>query len=82
MNEQKILTADVLLPIPVDEPYTYLIPEHFAELIQPGVQVIVPVGNRYQPGIVMAIGEKAPDDKPLKPIEDVVDGDLFVTGEL
>jgi primosomal protein N' (replication factor Y) len=82
MKDSKLLTADVLLPIPVDEPYTYLIPEHFADLIQPGVQVVVPIANRFLAGIVMAISEKVPDERALKPIEDVVDGDPFVGDEL
>ncbi|MEZ4765084.1 MAG: hypothetical protein R3C26_18465 [Calditrichia bacterium] len=69
--------ANVLLPIPVDEPFSYAIPEEFADLIAPGVQVIVPVGERFSPGIVFGIDTPENSERKLKPIEDVIDPDLL-----
>lgn len=74
--------ANVLLPIPVDEPFSYAIPEEFADLIAPGVQVIVPVGERFSQGIVFGIDTPENSERKLKSIEDVIDPDPFVGDDL
>lgn len=75
--------ADVIVPIPVDIPFSYAVPAEFEDLVQPGVQVVVPFGERYQSGIVLKVGDdlnaKAFD---LKWIHDVVDPELFIGADL
>lgn len=46
--------ARVALPLPVPEPYTYLIPEALADRIVPGARVVVPVRRRELVGIVLS----------------------------
>lgn len=80
-NHPKI--AQVLVPIPVDAPFSYEIPEEFADLICPGIQVIVPMGDRYVGGIVMAVQhEKPAGDFELKPLHDVVDPEPYIGEDL
>ncbi len=80
-NHPKI--AQVLVPIPVDAPFSYEIPEEFSDLIRPGIQVIVPVGERYVGGIVAAVQpEKPAGDLALKPLHDVVDPEPYIGEDL
>ncbi len=75
--------AQIALPIPVDNAFTYAISEDIAEMIQPGVQVIVPVGERLMGGIVLSIAREAPQsDYEIKPIADVIDPEPFVGEDL
>ena len=75
--------AQIVLPIPVDNAFTYAIPEDIAEMIQPGVQVIAPVGERLMGGIVLSMATEAPkSDYEIKPIADMVDPEPFVGEDL
>ncbi len=75
--------AHVVLPIPVDKPFTYAIPSDITEMVQVGVQVIVPVGERLMGGIVTEITAEAPEsDFEIKMIADVVDSEPFVGGDI
>lgn len=48
--------ADILLPLPLKETYTYRVPAEFASRISPGMRVIVPFGRKKSfAGIVAAI---------------------------
>jgi len=59
--------ARVALPLPLFEPYTYLVPETLADRIVPGARVVVPVRRRELIGIVTAVGVPHPP-APAKPI--------------
>jgi len=75
--------AQVIMPIPVDEPFSYTIPAAFAELIQPGIQVTVPFGERYSAGIILdVIDDPGEHDYALKPIHDVVSSEPFAYQEM
>jgi len=79
--ENKI--AQVIMPIPVDTPFSYSIPVDLLDLILPGVQVTVPFGERYSAGIVLSIGEPEDDAEfELKPIHDVVNAEPFASAEM
>lgn len=59
-------TCSVALPIPVESPYTYLIPTGLADRVVPGARVVVPVRTREMVGIVLALGDD--DSERLKPV--------------
>lgn len=62
----------------VDRPYTYAVPERLAELVRPGVRVVVPFGgSRPREGIVLALDGET--DKRLKPIMEVLDREPLLT---
>lgn len=50
--------ARVILPLPLDRPYTYLVPEHFWHLVRPGRRVVVPFGKRKLAGVVVEEGKE------------------------
>lgn len=83
MADQITKFARVIIPIPVDTPFSYAIPEELADWIRPGVQVIVPVGERYLAGIVLGV-EASPEtpDYEIKPIHDVVSPEPFIGDDL
>src|SRR5205823_8765935 len=47
--------AAVVLPVPVNRPYIYEIPEALAERVVPGARVVVPLRRRSSIGIVTAV---------------------------
>jgi primosomal protein N' (replication factor Y) len=52
--------AQVALPLAVAEPYTYLIPDALADRVRPGARVVVPLRQREEVGIVVAVDAAAP----------------------
>ncbi|MFN0180670.1 MAG: primosomal protein N' [Gemmatimonadales bacterium] len=52
--------AHVALPLPVDTPYSYAIPDELADRIRPGARVVVPVRRRELVGIVVGVDDQAP----------------------
>lgn len=72
-NKVANMQAGVIVPLPVDEPFTYAVPPELQALVRPGVMVIVPFGQRYESGIVLSTSTGGPDpDVKLKEIYDVV----------
>ena len=70
--------AEVALPLAVATPYTYAIPDALADRVVAGARVVVPLRNREEVGVVVAIGVAAPaqaareilsvpDDRPTLP---------------
>ena len=58
--------ASVLLPLPLPEAFDYAVPEGWT--VEPGDQVVVPLGPRTLRGVVTAIREVPGLNRPLKPI--------------
>jgi len=65
-----MLYADVLLPLPMADTYTYLVPDDMADRVTVGLRVVVPFGaRRYYTGIVREVHHRPPAaDYTLKPI--------------
>lgn len=65
-----VLYADVLLPLPMADTYTYLVPDDMADLVTVGMRVVVPFGTRrYYTGIVRDVHHRPPAaGYALKPI--------------
>ena len=62
----------------VDKPYSYAVPERFADRVRPGIRVAVPFGgSRPREGIVLAV--EGESDRKLKPIMDVLDDEPLLT---
>jgi primosomal protein N' (replication factor Y) len=62
--------ADVLLPLRVDHPYSYLIRDE--QDVNVGAVVRVPLGPRTETGVVWQVREAVPD-RALKPLGEVLD---------
>src|SRR5579863_1090831 len=56
--------CDVSLPVPLDQPFTYLLPETMRHRVAPGCRVLVPFGKRTITGVVLRIHEDPPASPP------------------
>ncbi len=59
--------ADVSLPVPIDQPFTYVLPETLRHRVREGCRVLVPFGSRKLTGIVVKVHQQPPQvaAKPL-----------------
>jgi len=77
------VTVDVVLPIPVDQAYTYRLPDALAAEAQVGARVLVPLRNRRLTGVVVDEGPPADTlDFAVKDVIDVLDDVPVCTAEL
>ncbi|MBK9391328.1 MAG: primosomal protein N' [Bacteroidetes bacterium] len=68
------LYADIILPLAVRGRFTYEVPGGIADILQPGMRVIVPFGsNRLYTGIVCAISSNKPEFRNVRIIKDLID---------
>lgn len=74
-----MLTANIILPFPLNDTYTYYVPQVMEEHIYVGQRVIVSFGvKRFFTGIVYSLGE-ASDVADLKPIAEIIDNKPIVS---
>ena len=74
-----MLTANIILPFPLNDTYTYYVPQAMEEHICVGQRVIVSFGaKRFFTGIVYSLGE-ASDVVDLKPISEIIDNKPIVS---
>ena len=66
------LLADVALPLPVNQAYTYAVPDEYAEALAVGSRVLVPLGGQQLIGYVTAVSRRPPP-RGLKPVRDLID---------
>src|SRR5215813_7297490 len=85
IRHPKSLFCDLSLPVPLDQAFTYALPETLRHRVQPGCRLLVPFGPRKTTGVVLACH----DDKPpvavrealrLLDAEPVLDVDLLALG--
>jgi primosomal protein N' (replication factor Y) (superfamily II helicase) len=70
----QILYVDVLLPIPLNQVFTYVLPSELNPMAQVGSRVVVPLGARkLYTGIVSKVHAEKPKDYATKPIVEVLD---------
>ena len=68
------LYADIILPVPLDKPFTYGIPTQFQEEVVLGKRVVVPFGkSKFHTGIVYKVHRTPPQTYEVKPIEFLLD---------
>ena len=76
MNEN---FAEVILPLPLYDRFTYRIPEEMLSDMKPGIRVIVQFGARkFYSGLVYSISDNAPDGIEIKSIEAVIDNNEVI----
>lgn len=77
----KIRYVQVAIPKPVEGLFHYLVPDHLASLIRPGVRVRVPFGRQTLEGFVISHSVPPPLDK-IKEILEVTDPEPEITPDL
>ena len=50
--------CDVSLPVPLDQAFTYRLPETLRHRVQPGCRVLVPFGTRKLTGVVLTTHDR------------------------
>jgi len=72
--------ADVIVPLPLQDSYTYSIPSALESSVQRGCRVLVPFGkSKSYVGIVRTVHTKAPQGYEIKPIKECLDTQPMVT---
>lgn len=65
--------AEVVLSLPLDQAYSYLVPAELAGEAQVGCRVLVPFGPRRLTGLIVGLQEGGDAAASLKPLLDVLD---------
>ncbi len=65
--------ADIILPLPLANTYTYAIPVDFQKRLQVGMRVMVPVQRKIYTGIVYAVHHLKPEGYEVKKIYSLLD---------
>ena len=82
MSERKTLFADIVLPVPIRNEFTYRVPFELNERIFPGARVVVPFGrSKLITGIVSSIHENIPKEYQARYIEYLLDDQPIITPE-
>src|SRR5579864_9224195 len=82
MPEGSYRYCDVSLPVPLDRPFTYSLPETLRHRVKAGCRLIVPFGPRKMTGVALRCHDEPPDltTRPalrLIDAEPVLDADLL-----
>jgi len=73
--------CDVSLPVPLDQSFTYRLPETLRHRVQPGCRVLVPFGTRKLTGMVVTLHDQPPEGA-LKEVLRLVDEEPVLDAEL
>ncbi|MCH5345863.1 MAG: primosomal protein N' [Muribaculaceae bacterium] len=66
--------ANILLPLPLQGTFTYLVPEDMKDRVKPGHRVIVPFGRKkFYTGLVMSLTPIEPKEYTVKPVAEALD---------
>lgn len=80
MAERKTYFVDVILPVPIDNTFTYRVPFEMNDALVKGGRVVVPFGrSKLQTGIVTSIHEEVPTEYQVKYVQTVLDDQPIIT---
>ena len=84
-EDEPILTstvAEIAVPVPIDKPFTYGVPDKLAGSIVPGARVLVPFSGRRLLGVVVDVRPRRETEVKLKEILAIVDREPVLPPEL
>lgn len=73
--------ADIALPVPLHQTFTYTIPSELQPHAQLGVRVLAPFGKKHLTGVIVAFPQETKLRK-LKPLKDILDVTPSFSSEL
>jgi len=76
-----MIYCEVSLPVPLDQSFTYRMPETLRHRVRPGCRVLVPFGSRKLTGMVLKLQDQAPDG-PVKELFRLIDEEPVLDLEL
>ena len=65
--------CNVALPVPLRTAFTYSVPDHLLDAVQPGCRVLVPFRKKSLVGLVLERADKAPSGTRIRDISKVLD---------
>jgi len=68
------LYAQIVFNLPLDQSYTYSVPDELTEYLRPGIRVAVQLRKHLATGFVVGTSSEAPQ-KNIKPIRDILDSE-------
>jgi primosomal protein N' (replication factor Y) (superfamily II helicase) len=74
--------VDVAIPLPIEGPFTYRVPQALTHLVQPGRRVLVPFRNKIRTGFIVGPAEPDPEITAIRDVEDIPDEPPYLTGDL
>jgi primosomal protein N' (replication factor Y) len=75
------LYCDVSLPVPLEQAFTYSLPETLNHRVKSGCRVLVPFGSRKLTGVVLSV-EDEPPDGPTREVLRLIDEAPVLDAEL
>jgi primosomal protein N' (replication factor Y) len=76
-----MIYCDVSLPVPLDQSFTYLLPETLRHRVRPGCRVLVPFGSRKLTGMVLTLHDQDPGGA-VKEVMRLIDEEPVLEPEL
>jgi primosomal protein N' (replication factor Y) len=83
-----LMFAEIAIPLPVHQTFTYALPQSFAAQTQPGTRVLIPFGKQLVTGYVVAIHDSLEEagvdaeTTDIKSVEELFDTEPLVTAEM
>lgn len=71
--------AEIVFDVPLNQRFTYLVPQDLQDAMQPGIRILAPFGKRILTGYVVGIPETPPEDIELKKIADILDQEPVIS---
>ena len=76
-----MMYCDVSVPVPLDQSFTYRLPETLRHRVQPGCRVLVPFGTRKLTGVAVKLHDQAPEG-PVREVLRLLDEEPVLDTEL
>ncbi|MBV9770315.1 MAG: hypothetical protein JOZ32_12140, partial [Bryobacterales bacterium] len=76
-----MMYCEVSLPVPLEQAFTYRLPQTLEHRVQPGCRLVVPLGSRKLTGMVLALNTQPPDC-PVKEALRLLDEEPVLNAEL
>ena len=85
MPEGNFQYVDVSVPAPLDQPFTYSLPETLRHRVRPGSRIVVPFGPRKLTGVILRCHDERPKMATREALrlidsEPVLDAELLSLG--
>ena len=85
MPEGSYLYCDVSVPAPLDQPFTYALPETLRHRVRAGSRIVVPFGPRKLTGVILRCHDEQPSMAAREALrlidsEPVLDDELMAPG--
>jgi primosomal protein N' (replication factor Y) len=81
MSEGSSLYCDVSLPVPLDRPFTYALPETLRHRVHAGSRIVVPFGARKLTGVILRCHDEIPS-VPTREALRLIDSEPVLGAEL